>query len=103
MQLGDFTVNFLGVEFPDYFQGFMPHIPYDNSVYGIGDTEEAALDDCIMQFALCACVDVTPGIAHRIRDAYGDTNKYMRAAEAVGCESEYDDPFFHIGMQWNEV
>ncbi len=93
MQLGDFTIEFLGVEFLEYFQGFMPHTPYDDGVYGFGNTEEEALEDCLMQFAWGACVDVTEEVAHRIRDAYGDTNN-------VVCGS---DRACYIGMQWNEV
>ena len=45
LRVGEFQVESLGVEWPDYFQGYGlgPRSTFHYCAYGIGDTEEEAL------------------------------------------------------------
>ena len=42
LRVGEFQVESLGVEWPDYFQGYGlgPRSTFNYCAYGIGDTEE---------------------------------------------------------------
>ncbi len=121
-KLGDFTVEYLGCEWPDYFQGYgTAFSKYDNCAYGIGNTVEEALEDCIEMFAQSSDIDCTDDVVDRIRAAYGELSeedKCTTATEALGVddnsdesdesdESDYHDyeetPFFHVGIKWNET
>ena len=53
--LGDFTVEYLGIDSPSYFPGYgAAFTTYTHCVYGIGDTEEEALDNCLDSMAQSA-------------------------------------------------
>jgi hypothetical protein len=106
----DFTVESLGVDYPDYFQGYGlgPNSDYEFCTYGIGDTEEEALNDCMEMMAQSAGFDFTDEVEKRIRAAYGDCNDTETAQEYLGIEesedTDFDDfpAYYHIGIKWNE-
>ena len=102
MKLLDFHVEFLGIEFPDYFQGYGlgPHSPYTHCTYGIGDTEEEALEDCLE--IMSQEIDLTKEDEARIRTDYsGNLANKTTAAKALGYESETDYPaYYHVGIKW---
>ena len=127
-KLGDFEVEFLGVEYPDYFQGYgVSFSKYENCTYGIGNTEEEALDDCIEMFAQSTDIDCTELVERLIRAVYGKTDDSRTANEFLGFDDDCADEtldedsdcadgheeskshdyeesaFFHIGIKWNEI
>ncbi len=103
MRISTFQVEFLGVEWPGFFQGYGlgPSSRYDYCACDIGDTEAEALDDCL-EMAAQQGFDVDE---ERIRAEYGPTDDSETALEALGVKEEGgaldETPFFHIGMRWN--
>ena len=106
--LGDFETEFLGLESSSCFQGFgCAFTPFRYCTYGIGDTEEEALDDCLEMLAQSANFDWTDEIEKRIREEYGECST-VTVAEELGWtnEEEVNDSgegcYFHVGIRWNE-
>ena len=105
-----FQVEFLGVEYPDYFNGYGlgPNSKYRYCAYGIGDTEEEALADCLEMVAQEG-FDVDEATKKRIRAEYGPADDSETAMEALGLSEEEtadleeygDSPYFHVGIKWN--
>ena len=111
--LADFSVEFLGVDYSDYFQGFGlgPSSKYEACTYGIGDTEEEALNDCMEMMAQNADFDFTEEVEKRIRAAYGDCDADTTVADYLGHEDSDEEEdsddcgesaWFHVGIKWNE-
>src|SRR4030042_1747889 len=88
-KMKNFTVECLGVDYPDYFQGYGlgPNSEYSNCCYGIGNTEAEALDDCLDM------AEVTDADEQRIRDAYGPCDD-TTAAEELGVEDTDYPPYW---------
>ena len=109
LTLGDFTIECLGVEYPDYFQGYGTSFSgYDHCVVGIGDTESVALSDCIEQMAESDSFDFTDDDEKCILEDYGSANDSVTAADELGVdvsdeESSYNDfpAFWRVGIKWN--
>lgn len=116
LHLGDFLVECLGVEYPDYFQGYGlgPSTEFSNCCYGIGDTEAEALEDCLEMLIQSDSIDFDDEAEKRIRDEYGPADDPDTAAEKLGCagdaeaaecgeESDWADnpPYWHVGIKWN--
>ena len=89
LRVGDFQVESLGVEWPDYFQGYGlgPRSTFNYCAYGIGDTEEEALADCL-DMAAQQGFDVDGETEERIRAEYGPADDSETALEALGVEEE---------------
>lgn len=113
MVLADFQVEFLGVDYPDYFNGYGlgPSSRFSRCTYGIGDTEEEALEDCMEMMAQSGDFDFDEDVEKRIRAAYGNTDGDTTVADYLGLEegdedSDCDDcgesAWFHVGIKWNE-
>ena len=103
LRVGEFQVESLGVEWPDYFQGYGlgPRSTFNYCAYGIGNTEEEALADCLEMVAQQG-FDVDEATEERIRAEYGPADDSETALEALGVEEETDEtPFFHVGMKWS--
>ena len=106
LRVGEFQVESLGVEWPDYFQGYGlgPRSKYNYCAYGIGNTEEEALADCLEMVAGQG-FDVDAETEERIRAEYGPADDTETALEALGVEEEGEEldetPFFHVGIKWN--
>jgi hypothetical protein len=103
LRMGQFQVESLGAKWPGYFQGcgLGPQFKFNYHVYGIGDTEEDALADCLEMVAQQG-FDVDEETEERIRAEYGPTDDSETALEALGVEEETDEPpFFHVGIEWN--
>lgn len=116
LTLGDFTVELLGVEYPDYFQGYGlgPSTEYTGCCYGIGNTEAEALEDCLEMFAQSGCIEVDDETEKRIRDEYGRADDNVTAADELGINEDTDVPlcgpdstfdespaYWHVGIKWN--
>ena len=109
-KLGEFSVETLGVEYPDYFQGYGlgPNSAYQSCTYGIGDTEEEALDDCLEMMAQTGEFDFTDSDEKRIREAFGACDSSTTVADYLDLDESADDDdgesaWFHVGIKWNEV
>ena len=108
--LGAFEVVSLGIETNCYFCGFGSE-GYNYATYGVGDTEEEALADCMEMMAQAAGFDFDETIEAAIRAEYGETDDSTTVADELGCEEEEEDDdwgsgvdtMFHVGIRWNEV
>jgi len=102
--LAGFQVECLGIDSPSYFPGYgCAHSGFRYCAYGIGNTEEEALADCLEMMAQSAGFDWDEATEKRIRAAYGPADDSETALEALGVEEETDEsPYFHVGIQWNE-
>jgi len=103
LRVGAFSIETLGVEYPDYFQGFGlgPQSEFDYCAYGIGDTEEEAFQDCLEMVAQQG-FDVDDETEARIREGYGPVDDETTAAEYLDLEEFEDSPaYVHIGIKWN--
>jgi hypothetical protein len=109
MKIKDFTIEFLGIESSDYFQGYGlgPYSEYTHCAYGIGNTEAEALDDCLEMVAQQG-FDIDNESEERIRDAYGVANDTETVADVLDWDDETiadnEDcgigTYFHVGMKW---
>jgi hypothetical protein len=104
-KIGDFTIERLGVEYPDFpGYGLGPGSKYDYCAYGIGDTEEEALADCLEQAAEQG-FDIDDSDEKRIRADLGDVDDQTTVAEYLGIDEDAEDAdcdaYYHIGMKWN--
>ena len=85
--LGDFQIQYLGIDSPSYFPGYgTAFTPFRFCAYGIGDTEEEALEDCLEMMAQSAGFRFRrsngatyPGRIRRLRHNHG-----CRCAGVVG-------------------
>ena len=103
LRVGEFQIETLGVEYPDYFQGFGlgPRSRFNYCAYGIGDTEEEAFQDCLEMVAQQG-FDVDDETEARIREGYGPIDDETTAAEYLDLEEFEDSPaYVHIGIKWN--
>ena len=105
--LTDFEIQYLGLDSPSYFPGYgTAFTPFRFCAYGIGDTEEEALEDCLEMMAQSAGFDFDEATEKRIRAEYGDCDT-TTVAEALGLSEEETDGdgegcYFHVGIRWNE-
>jgi len=106
LNLGDFTVECLGVDYPDCFQGYgVAFSDYTDCCYGIGDTEAVALEDCMEMMAQSGRIEWTDEVECRIRDEYGRADDSVTAADELGVEDddacEEYSAYWHVGIKWN--
>lgn len=111
LHLGDFQVELIGVDFPDYFLGYGlgPNSAYSHCACGNGTTEAEALEDCLEMMAQSGTFDFTEDDEQRIREEYGRADDNVTAADECGCEESEDDddslvyegPYFYVGIKWN--
>ncbi len=108
--LGDFAIESLGIDSPSYFPGYgIAFTPFDFCAYGIGDTEEEALEDCLEMMAQSAGFDFDEATEQRIRADFGACGT-TTVADALGwSEDETEEVsdsgegcYFHVGIKWNE-
>lgn len=110
LHLGDFTVECLGVEYPDYFQGYGlgPRSDYTDCCYGIGNTEAEALEDCMEMMAQSSRIDWTDEVESRIREEYGRADDNVTAADELGVDEDDEEcafadfpAYWHVGIKWS--
>lgn len=92
MKVTEFEVIDLGVEYPDYFQGFgVSFTPFDHCTYGIGAYPAEALDDCLEDIAQMD-VDVE------------DLEARILATEGIAPTTPIapEGAYYHIGIRWNQ-
>jgi hypothetical protein len=104
--IGDISVEFLGVEWPDNFQGYGlgSRSKFNCCAYAIGDTEAEALDDCL-EMATQQGFDIDDETEQRIKNAYGAADDRETALEYLGIGEIDPDalgmpPLFHVGIKW---
>src|SRR4030043_281186 len=90
MRLADFSVEYLGIEYPEYFQGFGCG-KYEHCCYGIGTTEEEAYEGCLNQ-AADSGLDFNDEVEKRIREEYGTIDNSI-----ISDERSYH----YVGLRWN--
>lgn len=96
----DFEVVDLGIEYPDYFQGFgCAFSPYEHCAYGVGDNPQEALEDCLEQLH---GID-TEDLERRIREEFGEVPDAPNVMDECGIEDDgyYELPYYHIGIRYN--
>ena len=104
----DFEIVDLGVDSPDYFQGFgTSYTPFEHCTYGIGDTAEEAYDDALESVAQCegterimsllpdSC-DIDNSVDHSDHDC-AQSNEDAEFPD----DSEPCNMFYHVGIRWN--
>jgi len=110
LHLGDFTVECLGVEYPDYFSGYGlgPNSEYSNCAYGIGNTEAEALEDCLEMMAQSGSIDLDDEAEQRIREDYGRADDNVTAADELGVDEDDEEcafadfpAYWHVGIKWS--
>ena len=109
-ELADFDVEYLGIESPSYFQGFGgAFTDFAFATYGIGDTEEEAMANCMDSMAQSGDFEFTEENEKAIRAAYGPCGETTVADELGWTEEEEEEVnesgegcYFHIGIRWNE-
>ena len=102
----DYEVVDLGVDYPDYFQGFgVSCTPYWDCVCGIGDTPREALDDCLEQIATSYEIDVDALERSILADYPEFASVDQPSATEDMTEDEigecYELPYWHIGIRWS--
>jgi hypothetical protein len=99
----DFEIVDLGVEFPDYFQGFgTSFTDYAHAVVGIGYTLSEAYDDALEQIACEYDSNIIPEFddSELVNDYYEieDSNAYYEIEEQ---DEEREYPYIHVGIRFN--
>lgn len=97
----EFEIVDLGIEFPDYFQGFgVCGTPYEHCVYGIGDNPQEALEDCLAQIP--HDID-TADLERRIQEEFGAVPDTPSAMDECGIDPDncYELPYYHVGIRYN--
>jgi hypothetical protein len=102
----DYEIVDLGVDTPDYFQGFgVSYTPFEHCTYGIGDTAEEAYDDALESVAQCEGTERIMALLPEscgIYDAVDHTDH-----DELSCCNEDDndmwpcDVYYHVGIRWN--
>ena len=81
----NFEVCDLGIDHPDYFQGFgTSFTDFEHCTYGIGDNAASALDDAIESMA-SAGFDV----------------EGLDFGDLPTDEIAEDEMYYHVGIRWN--
>lgn len=87
-RVAEFEVVDLGIDYPDYFQGFgCAFTGYDNCAVGIGSNPAEALDDCLEVIAQMGVEDLEA----RIKESEGEP---PTTPVAEG------EAYYYIGIRW---
>jgi hypothetical protein len=90
----DFELVDLGIEYPDYFQGFgCSFTRFEHCAYGIGANPAEAIDDLLEQVASMG-FDVDGLDSRLLADA--DLQAWPETPQV-----EDDESYYHIGLRWN--
>ena len=90
-KVSEFEVVDLGIDYPDYFQGFgCAFTSFDHCAYGVGSNPTEALDDCLEAIAQND-VDVED-LEARIRE---------REGEPPATPIAEGEAYYHIGIRWS--
>jgi hypothetical protein len=103
----DFEIVDLGVDSPDYFQGFgVSFTDFEHCTYGIGDTAEEAYDDALESVAQC---EGTERIMALLPESCGIDDAVDHTGHDCAQSDEDDESlideacnmYYHIGIRWN--
>ena len=87
-RVAEFEVVDLGIDYPDYFQGFgCAFTRYDHCAVGIGSNPAEALDDCLEVIAQMGVED----LESRIKESEGE----LPTTPVVEGEA-----YYYIGIRW---
>ena len=95
----EFLIENLGIDNSDTFPGYGlgPNSPYTDCVYGIGDTEQEALENALDEMA-GELYDYEDELADKIIAAFPSTTT-KTVAEELGL-SESQDCYYYVGIKW---
>ena len=100
-KLDRFEVVDLGVTSPDYFQGFgVAFTDYTDCVYGIGNTQREAFEDCMEQAACSGSFDFDEDTEALILAEAGEPSDACIDCDCWGDCDGHDDQYFHVGFRW---
>lgn len=95
-----FEIVDLGVNHPDYFQGFgVSYTQFNHCTYGIGDTAEEAYQDALdsaAQFSPWAAIDLEVMPEHCPFAGTIDPDD-------VTNQTDNNDTYYHVGIRWNAI
>lgn len=95
-----FEIVDLGVQYPDYFQGFgTSFTQYEHSTYGIGDTAEEAYQDALdsaAQFSPWAEIDLKAMPEHCPFEGAVDDHP-------DSAHENSESAWYHVGIRWNTI
>lgn len=101
---GNVEIVPLGVDIPDYFQGFgVAHTDFQHSAIGIGDTEAEAYNDACEQVAQACTSEQFKALA--LPEAWGDESRSPADAflEEEAEEAEACGAQFYVGIRYNVI
>ncbi len=113
-RITEFEVCDLGIDHPDYFQGFGGS-RYENSVVGIGTSIREALDDALETLAQYGNYDMED-LEERILKEHGEApdnqipwedydvqfDENGDPIDEEGNPTEYPELYYYIGIRWDE-
>lgn len=99
-RVSEFEVVDLGIEHPDYFQGFgVSYTNFNYCCYGIGNDAVDAFDDACEQMSQCCdCIGLDDTYSDMLERYPDFRNKQLVAESEVEPGSE---SYYHIGIRWN--
>ena len=93
-----YEVHDLGIECPDYFQGFgVAFSKYDDSVVGIGATYNDALEDATEQLAYSGVSSRQLAAIDRMETIDSAINNNISSAETDG------EAYYYVGIRYSLV
>ena len=93
-----FEIVDLGVDSPDYFQGFgTSFTPYEHCVVGIGDTASEAYQDALESVAQ---FEDSARIMELLPDSCGIDNGVDHSDDDPDDDGEAPTFWYHIGIRW---
>lgn len=89
-EIKDFVIEYIGTDYPDYFPGYGvgPDVRFTYCTYGMGTSEEEALDDCLE--ALSQMIDLDEATELRIIESY----------TWLGLPEVDTGEYHYIGIKW---
>ena len=90
-----YEVHDLGIEYPDYFQGFCAAFSeYDDSVVGMGDTYNDALENATEQLAHCGVSSRQSAAIERMETIDDGINNNVSSVE-IDIEA-----YYYVGIRY---
>lgn len=93
-----FEIIDLGVDHPDYFQGFgTSFTAFEHCTYGIGDTAEEAYQEALDRMA-CSGFE---SLVVTMPEHCPFSGAVETHPEDTGMNDDYNQNYYHVGIRWN--